>query len=131
MLIAVIVHEKRRPEVLLGSPNAEEPLLDGLESYPVTYFHSHPPMKECPKEFHAEAVMLWDTVTSDTFHMPALSTIVSGPSGGTRRKQGATYFARKLLDNAMVVVCFPRSNREPQDHIVKRFLDRLGRIFVL
>ena len=142
VMVAVVAEDNQKGDL---ASNLDDEWVDGLESYPVTFFRSQPP-GTCSREFHAEAVMLSNVKEGETIHLqdpirvplPVVSSLSSTTSaasirrgGGYNNKLGKTYYARRLHDRLVIVVCFPKSSREAGDTTVLSFLDRLGRLFVL
>jgi len=135
IIVAIVVKDNQKNELL---PDCIDEPTDGLESAPITFFRSQPPVA-CSKEFHAEAVMISDVDFGETFHLidsrfPQASNSlnpVSSSSARRSRKLGKTYFARRLHEKVVVVVFFPKTIREKSDGIVQKFFGRLERLFII
>jgi hypothetical protein len=136
VIVAVIVEDNKKSELL---SKFDETPVDGLESYPVTFYRSQPP-SSCSREFHAELVMLSSVEEKETLHLTdnrgsnsqSLASALSASTSIRRNnKPGRTYFARRLYKRIVVVVCFPKSLRDANDAAVIPFLERLERLFIL
>ena len=134
VIVAVLARDNKKSEILSAM---QDEVVDGLESYPVTFYRAQP-ATPLTKEFHAEAIMLCDVEKGETLYLidnrstfGVGSTVSATMAGLNRRATGrlSTYFAKRLYKDVVVVVMFPRTIKESADPIVTRFLDRLTRLF--
>ena len=132
-MVAVVCHDIFRNAVL--PQRNDDGFVDGIESYPVTFFQAQPPVS-LNRDGHVEFVMLFESVSigTGTYHLQdtlSLPNIHMSTSSIRRSsKTGKTYYCRKVLENVLVIVCFPRSLKDAGDPFVEKLLDRMARLFV-
>lgn len=101
---------------------------DGLESLPITFYRGNY-AAVYSKDFHAEVAMLAQQVKAGDQALERVYHLQDVKRSHRQGAAGKTWFWKKLTQDVVVVVHFPKSLREPNDAVVLALLDRLSRLF--